>query len=84
MQCLRCGENIETGLTATETGTYKLRGLFNGGFFVLNSDFTVGEDIYYPSTGLNEYYAYNKVSVISPSGDILKSDLNFKILPTYE
>jgi hypothetical protein len=82
MDCIRPCENIITGEVATQAGTHKLRGKFNGNIFVIEKDFAIGQALDFDSSTLNESYCYT-VEIIEPNGNVLPSKYTFKILPNY-
>lgn len=66
-----CGADalIKTGATATEAGEYKLVVGFLGNDFTISKIFAMGEDLNFPSGGLNEYYVFTG-SIYKPDGTV--------------
>jgi hypothetical protein len=67
-----CGDDafIKTGATATDAGEYKLVVNFLGNDFTIRKTFEIGDDLNFPSAGLNEYYVF-RGRIYKPDGTAL-------------
>lgn len=66
--CISVCDTIDTQTLAPDTGTYTLKGVFNGRIIEKKQDFNIGELLAFDTAGMPENYVL-ELEVLNPGGN---------------